>query len=122
MARSIGKATRLRARQRELDALQQQRAALAADLQELTERLAYFEQQLAQIQEKQTQLRRLLRESGIEDSYAELAQVRTTVDNARSKYQKARVQTQEVRQQYNALLAQQERESRGVGQVVGDAR
>src|SRR5450755_2317832 len=122
MARSIGKATRLRARQRELDALQQQRAALAAELQELTERLAYYEQQLAQIQEKQTQLRRLLRDSGIEDSYAELAQVRTTVDSARSKYQKARVQTQEVRQQYNALLVQLERESRGVGQFVGDAR
>src|SRR6266487_3840661 len=122
MARSIGKATRLRARQRELDALQQQQAALDAELQELTDRLAYYEQQLTQVQEKQAQLRHLLRDSGIEDIYAELAQVRGAVDNARGKYQKARVQTQEVRQQYNALLAQLERESRGVGQVVGDAR
>ncbi len=122
MARCIGKATRLRVRQRELDELDQQRARLAAELQELTDRLAYYEQQLAQIQEKQSQLRKVLRNSGIEDIYAELAQARVTVDNTRGKYQKARLQTQEVRQQYNALIAQLERESRSIGQFASDAR
>ena len=122
MARTIGKATRQRARQRELDALRERQAALDAELQELTSRLAYYEQVLTQAQEKQAQLRRLLRNNGIEDIYAELVQVRTGVDSTRGRYQKARAQTQEMRQQYNALLAQLERESRGIGQFVSDAR
>ncbi len=122
MARCIGKATRLRVRERELAELDQQRASLDAELKELTDRLAYYEQQLSQLQEKQAQLRTVLRTSGIEDVYAELAQTRIAVDNARSKYQKARQQTQDVRQQYNALLVQLERESRGMTQFVGDAR
>ncbi len=122
MARCIGKATRLRVRERELAELEQKRARLDAELKELTDRLAYYEQQLSQLQEKQAQLRTVLRASGIEDIYAELAQTRIAVDNARNKYQKARLQTQELRQQYNALVAQLERESRGMAQLVGDAR
>jgi hypothetical protein len=122
MARCIGKATRLRVKERELAELEQKRARLDAELKELTDRLAYYEQQLSQLQERQAQLRTVLRSSGIEDIYAELAQTRIAVDNARGKYQKARLQTQEVRQQYNALVAQLERESHGMTQLVGDAR
>ena len=40
-ARCIGKATRLRARQRELDTLKQPRTQLYADLRDLTDRLAH---------------------------------------------------------------------------------
>ncbi|MBV9256808.1 MAG: TIGR02680 family protein [Ktedonobacteraceae bacterium] len=122
MAHCIGKATRLRVRERELAELDQNRARLDDELKELTDRLAYYEQQLSQLQEKQTQLRTVLRASGIEEIYAELAQARIAVDNARGKYQKARLQTQEARQQYNALLAQLERESRGMTQLASDAR
>jgi hypothetical protein len=121
-ARYIGRATRLRVRQRELDALNQKRANLEEELQALYSQLAYYEQQLAQIQEKQTRIRKILPESGVEETYAELSQARLTLDELRSKYQKARLQTQEARQAYNRLLAQLERESKGIAPLASDAK
>jgi len=118
----IGKATRLSVRQRELAVLDQQRARLEAELKDFTDRFAYYEQQLSQFQEQQAQLRNILRDSGIENLYAELVQTHSVVEKARNKYQKARQQTQEARQQYNTLLASLERESRGVVQLAEDAR
>jgi hypothetical protein len=121
-ARYIGRATRLRIRQRELDALNQKRANLEEELQALYSQLAYYEQELSQIQEKQTRIRKILPENGIEEIYAELSQVRLTLDDLRSKYQKARLQTQEARQAYNRLLAQLERESKGIAPLASDAK
>jgi SbcC/RAD50-like, Walker B motif len=121
-ARYIGRATRLRIRQRELDALNQKRANLEEELQALYSQLAYYEQQLSQIQEKQTSIRKILPESGIEEIYAELSQARLTLDDLRSKYQKARLQTQEARQAHNKLLAQLERESKGIAPLASDAK
>jgi|GEM_PF-1150411 len=121
-ARYIGRATRLRVRQRELDALNQKRANLEQELQALYSQLAYYEQQLAQIQEKQTRIRKILPESGIEETYAELSQARLTLDELRSKYQKARLQTQEARQAYNTLLVQLERGSKGIALLASDAK
>ena len=121
-ARYIGRATRLRVRQRELDALNQKRMNLEEELQALYNQLAYYEQQLAQIQEKQTRIRKILPESGVEETYAELSQARLTLDDLRSKYQKARVQTQEARQAYNRLLAQLERESQGIAPLASDIK
>ena len=121
-ARYIGRATRLRIRQRELDALNQKRANLEEELQALYSQLAYYEQQLAQIQEKQTRIRKILPESGIEETYAELSQARLTLDDLRSRYQKARLQTLEARQVYNTLLAQLERESKGIAPLASDAK
>ena len=121
-ARYIGRATRLRIRQRELDALNQKRANLEEELQALYSQLAYYEQQLAQIQEKQTSIRKILPESGIEETFAELSQSRLTLDDLRSRYQKARLQTQEARQVYNTLLAQLERESKGIAPLASDAK
>jgi uncharacterized protein (TIGR02680 family) len=120
--RCIGKATRLRVRQRELDELERQRTTLEDELRWLTSRLADFEQQLTQLQEQQTQLRKLLPNSGLEEIAIELAQVRTTLDAARGKYQKARQQTQEIRQSYSSLLARLERESQGVAPLTSDSR
>jgi uncharacterized protein (TIGR02680 family) len=121
-ARYIGRTTRLRVRQRELDELNQKRAELEEELHELYNQLAYYEQQLAQLQEKQARLRKLLPDSGIEETYAELSQARLTLDDLRGKYQKARLQTQEARQAYNALLAQLERESKGIAPLASDAK
>jgi SbcC/RAD50-like, Walker B motif len=117
-ARYIGRATRLRVRQRELDALNQKRTNLEEELQALYNQLAYYEQQLVQIQEKQTRIRKILPESGVEETYAELSQARLTLDDLRGKYHKARVQTQEARQAYNKLLAQLERESKGIAPLA----
>ena len=114
----IGKATRLRAKQRELDALDAQRTQIQGELHALHQRLAEFEQQLTQIQEQQSQVRRLLPESGIEEQYAQLTQAKLTLDDGNGKYQKARQQTQELRQQYTSLVAQLERESQGIGPLA----
>jgi hypothetical protein len=121
-ARYIGRATRLRIRQRELDELKLKRANLEEELQALYSQLAYYEHQLSQIQEKQTRIRKILPESGIDEMHAELSQARLTLDDLRSKYQKARLQTQEARQAYNRLLAQLERECKGIAQLASDAR
>ncbi len=121
-ARYIGRTTRLRVRQCELDELNQKRANLEEELQALYSQLAYYEQQLTQIQEKQTRIRKILPESGIDETYAELSQARLTLDDLRSKYQKARLQTQEARQAYNTLLAQLERESKGIAPLASDAK
>ncbi len=118
----IGRATRLRVRQRELDELNQRRVQLEEELQALYGQLTYYEQLLTQLQQKQTSLRKILPESGIEEAYAELSQARLNLDDLRSKYQKARLQTQESRQAYNTLLAQLERDSRGIVPLASDAQ
>jgi SbcC/RAD50-like, Walker B motif len=121
-AKYIGRATRLRIRQRELDELKQKLTNLEEELQALYSQLAYYEHQLSQIQEKQTRIRKILPESGIEEMHAELSQARLTLDDLRSKYQKARLQTQEARQAYNRLLAQLERECKGIAPLANDAK
>ena len=90
-ARYIGRATRLRIRQRELDELKQKQTNSGRRASEhYTVNLLIIEHQLSQIQEKQTRIRKILPESGIEEMYAELSQARLTLDDLRSKYQKAR--------------------------------
>src|SRR5439155_11882846 len=121
-ARYIGRATRLRIRERELDELKQNRTNLEEELQALYSQLAYYEHQLSQIQEKQIRIRKILPESGIEEMHAELSQTRLILDDLRSKYQKARLQTQEARQASNRLLAQLERESKGIAPLASDAK
>src|SRR6266516_2060831 len=118
----IGKSTRLRVRQREMDELHQKRTILEEELQALHSQLAYNEQALAQTLEKLTQLRKVLPDSGIEETYAELSQARLTLDDLRGKYQKARLQTQEARQAYNAILALLERESKGIAPLASDIK
>ena len=118
----IGKATRLHAKQRELDTLEAQRTQLKAELQALHQRLAEFEQQLTQIQEQQSQVRRLLPESGIEEQYAQLTQAKLALDDGNGKYQRARQNTQELRQLYTSLVAQLERESQGIGPLATDTK
>ncbi len=118
----IGKTTRLQVKQRELDALEAQRTQLENELRVLHQRLAEFEHQLTQIQEQQNQVRRLLPESGIEEQYAQLTQAKLTLDDGDGKYQKARQQTQEVRQLYTSLAAQLEHESQGIGPLATNTK
>jgi archaellum component FlaC len=67
-------------------------------------------------------LRKLLANSGLKEIYIELSQVRTILDDARSKYHKARLQTQEARESRNALVAQLERESKEIAVLAGDPK
>jgi len=121
-ARCIGKATRLRVRQRELDEIARQRAQLDDELRELTQRIMHYDAQLAEIQEKQAQLRKVLPNSGLEKIFAELDQAKMALDDSRNTYQKARLQTQEARQHYNNLAARLERESNGIAAFAGDPK
>ncbi len=121
-ARYIGKATRIRARQRELAELDEQRAQFRQEIDELTTRLDYYEQQVSRQREQQSQLRKLLQRSGLEERYAELSQTRMTLDASRDRYQKARQQTQEARQRSNAVQVQLERASEGNTAFASDAK
>jgi uncharacterized protein (TIGR02680 family) len=121
-ARYIGKETRLRARQRELAELEEQRAQFRQEIDELNGRLDYYEQQISQQREQQSQLRKILQRSGLEERYVELSQTRMTWEASRDRYQKARQQTQEVRQRSNALQIQLERASEGNVAFASDAK
>src|SRR6266704_1334708 len=121
-ARFIGKANRMRVRQRELDELQEKLATLDEELRALSKQIADYEQRRIHIQEKQAELRKALSNSGMEEMYNKLASAKTAMDDARGKYHKARQQTQEARQNYNTLTAQLERESTGIGALASDPR
>ncbi|MGI9059270.1 MAG: TIGR02680 family protein [Ktedonobacteraceae bacterium] len=121
-ARAIGKATRLRVRQRELDALAEQQRRLAEELQALTQQLAHYEQQSTQLQEQQRQLRKILAQSGLEEIHAALSHARGTLDDARAKYQKAHQQTLDARQQVNAVLGRLEHACNGITPLATDAQ
>lgn len=112
-ARCIGKTTRLRAQQRELEAIQQKQVQLAATLTALAQQTELHEAQLASIEEQTAQVRKALSASGIEPVFAELAQARVTLESIQNTYQKARLQTQAAWQRFNSLVAQLERESNG---------
>jgi uncharacterized protein (TIGR02680 family) len=118
----IGKATRIRARQRELATLDKKRSQLGEELKRLTQQFVNYQQQQEQLHEKQAQLHNTLANSGLEEIYAELAQVKVTLDDARSKYAKARLQTQEAKESRNTLLSHLERESKGIGPLASDSK
>ncbi len=119
-ARCIGKTTRLRVRQRELDEIVRKQAQLDDELRELIQRIRLYETQLAEIQENQVQLRKVLPNSGLEKIFAELDQAKMTLDDSRNTYQKARLVTQEARQNYNNLVARLERDSNGIVVFASD--
>ena len=121
-ARTIGRNTRLRARQHELDALLEKQAQLAGELQELTQQLAHYEQQLTQVQEQQRQVRKILPTSGLEKASNELSLAGNVLNEARMKYHKAHQQTLDARQQVNALLARLEHESNGISPLAADVQ
>ena len=117
----IGKANRLRVKQQEQEELHRQWMQRDKELQELRGHIAESEQQRTQLQETQLQLRKVLTISGIEEAYSQLISAGAALDNAKSKYQRARQQTQETIQNRNAVLAQLERESNGVSALAGHA-
>jgi hypothetical protein len=121
-ARTIGRNTRLRTRQRELDTLVTKQAQLTEELQEITQQLAQYEQQLAHVQEQQRQLRKILPASGLEKANNELSLAGNTLNEARTKYQKAHQQTLDARQQVNALLARLEHECNGIAPLAADVQ
>lgn len=121
-AMCIGKNTRLRVRQRELDELAAKQALLDAELLQIMQGIAHNEARLAEIREQQAQLRKGLPSSGLEKIFAELEQAKVALDESRNTFQKARLHTQEVRQLSNNLLARLERESNGIAAFAGDQK
>jgi hypothetical protein len=121
-ARCIGKATRLRVRQRELNELNEQRTRLEEELRWFVNQLADYERQIALLQEQRAQLRKVLPASGLEEIYAAFTPARATIEATRTRYHKARQQTQEARQSYYAFTVQLEREIHGIVLLASDAR
>lgn len=120
MARCIGKTTRLHVQQREIEAIQQKQAQLAEMLAMLAQQIELHEAQLAAIEEQNTQVRKALATSGIEPVFAELSQIKVTLEGAQNTYQKARLQTAAVWQRFNTLAARLERECNGNAAFAGD--
>lgn len=119
-ARCIGKTTRLRVQQRELEAIQQQQTQLAETLAALARQIELHEAQLTDIEEQSAQVRKALAVSGIEPVFAELAQIRVTLEAVQNTYQKARLSTAAAWQRYHALAAHLERESNGNAAFASD--
>ncbi len=113
-ASCIGKTTRLRARQRELDKISGKLTQLKEELRTLSQSITQYEAQLAELQEQQAQVRKALPNSGLEKTFAELEQAKLALDSNRSAHQKAHAQTQEARQGFNNLVARLERDSNGI--------
>ncbi len=120
-ARFIGKATRLRARQREIDELNGQMAKLNSELDQLREQIAREEHRQRQLKDVQRQLRKALTTSGMEKAQTTLSQTKEALDRAWERYQQARQKTQEAQQKYNAYVAQLEKECRGFDAFAGNA-
>ncbi len=121
-ASCIGKTTRLRVRQRELEEITRKRTQLDDELRAQTQGITHYEEQLAEIRERQTQLRKVFPNSGLEKIFAELDQSRLALESNRSAYQKAHLQTQEARQRFNNLTARLERDSNGITIFASDAQ
>ena len=119
-AQCIGKTTRLRAQQRELEAIQQRQEQLAEALTALSQQIELYEAQLASIEEQTAQVRKALAASGIEPVFAELSQARVALESIQNTYQKARLQTQAAWQRYNSLVIQLERESNSNATFASD--
>ena len=120
-ARFIGKATRLRARQREIGELNGQMAKLNSELEQLREQIAREEHRQRQLKDVQRQLRKALTTSGMEKVQTTLSQTKEALDRAWERYQQARQKTQEAQQKYNAYVAQLEKECRGFDAFAGNA-
>ena len=120
-ARFIGKATRLRARQREIDELNGQMVMLKSEVGQLQEQIAREEHRQRQMKDVQRQLRKTLTTSGMEKVQTTLVQTKETLDRAWERYQQARQKTQEAQQKYNAYVAQLEKECRGFDAFAGNA-
>src|SRR5438309_3131451 len=121
-ASCIGKTTRLRVRQRELEEITRKRTQLDDELRTQTQDITHYEEQLAEIRERQTQLRKVFPNSGLEKIFAELDQSRLALESNRSAYQKAHLQTQEARQRFNNLTARLERDSNGITIFASDTQ
>ncbi|HET8851511.1 MAG TPA: hypothetical protein VFN02_03230, partial [Ktedonobacteraceae bacterium] len=120
-ARFIGKATRLRARQREIDQLHGQMAKLNSELEQLQGQIAREEHRQRQLKDVQRQARKALTTSGMEKVQTTLSQTKEALDRAWERYQQARQKTQEAQQKYNAYVAQLEKECRGFDAFAGNA-
>ena len=120
-ARFIGKATRLRARQREIDDLNEQMMKLHKELEQLRDQVAREEQRQRQLKDVQKHVRRTLNTSGMEKIQTTLVQTKEALDRAWERYQQARQKTQEAQQKYNVYVAQLEKECRGFDVFASDA-
>src|SRR2546421_712254 len=121
-ASCIGKTTRLRVRQRELEEITRKRTQLDDELRAQTQGITHYEEQLAEIRERQTQLRKVFPNSSLEKIFAELDQSRLALESNRSAYQKSHLQTQEARQRFNYLTARLQRDSNGITIFASDAQ
>src|SRR5215472_97446 len=120
-ARFIGKATRLRARQHEIDELNGQMLKLREGLEQMKEQIEREEHNQRQLKDVQRQVRKALTLSGMEKVQTTLVQTKEALDRAWTGYQQARQRTMEAQQKYNGYVTQLEKESQGFDRFAANA-
>jgi ABC-type dipeptide/oligopeptide/nickel transport system ATPase component len=111
IARSIGKATRIRAQQRAQEELRQDWEALENELQQIVIQVEATTQRLQALNEQQKQLDGALKKSAIETADLALQLAVETLEKVRRRYQEAREETQEIRQRIISARTRLQHES-----------
>lgn len=111
MARCIGKATRVREKQRELEILRRQCAELEGELALIDEQMASLASEREQQEKLRDQLARSLQESGCEERHVALKSALGQLARADERYQQERARAQALRQQSDALKFRLQREA-----------
>jgi hypothetical protein len=113
-ARCIGKATRVREQQRELERLHQRCTQLESELEAIDQQLEALTQQREQQETLRSQLGFVLQESGVEQQLAALKSALSQLTRAQSHYQREHDRVQALRQQIGALKVRLQKEAADV--------
>ncbi|HLI05565.1 MAG TPA: SbcC/MukB-like Walker B domain-containing protein [Ktedonobacteraceae bacterium] len=110
-ARCIGKATRVREQQRELERLHQCCMQLESELEAIERKLTDIAQERDQQEALRSQLGFVLQESGVEEQLAALKSSLSLLTQAQSRYQREHEKVQALRQQISTLKVRLQKEA-----------
>ncbi|GCE10820.1 SbcC/MukB-like Walker B domain-containing protein [Tengunoibacter tsumagoiensis] len=119
--RYIGKANRQREQQVQLAALQQQLETLTTELQQLITQIETNEQQRQELLSLQSALHTVMKESQFEAGSLSVQASLTILEQAQSRYQNARNETQQIRLQIQQLRIHLHKEANGDDLFLNDA-
>ena len=111
MACSIGKATRIRAQQQELERLHEQAESLEQELTAITTEIERIEQRKQEQETLRKSLALLLPESKLEQFLADLRATHERLQGLQERYEQAQKRSRELMQQVNGLRVQLQKEA-----------
>jgi len=120
-ARCIGKANREREQQQALERLYQRRQQLTSELEQLAASLAEVDQQRQHLATMRDQFGTVMRGSQVENYAIALRNKLGTLERTQENYQRARNETQAIRQRIQNLRVQLHKEAGGMDLFIADA-